>query len=83
MPQLLLLLSKEVVMLLVVAFAIALPFAYVVAESWLTHYSFRMEIEMWMLCFPILILLPIALMTVTSQTLKTAITNPIESLRHE
>jgi putative ABC transport system permease protein len=82
-PQLLLLLSKEVVMLLTIAFAIALPLAYGIGASWLTNYSFRLEIGMWMLVFPILILLPIALMTVTSQALRAALTNPIESLRHE
>lgn len=82
-PQLLFLLSREVVMLLTIAFMFSLPFAYMIAESWLTNYSFRMEVGMWMLIFPLLILVPIALLTVTSQTLKAALTNPVESLRHE
>jgi putative ABC transport system permease protein len=56
-PDLLLLLSRDLIKLLAIAYGIALPLAYVLATAWLIEYTFHTGIEMWMLMIPVFILL--------------------------
>jgi putative ABC transport system permease protein len=79
--SLLLLLSKDLFRLLAIAYGVALPLAYIMCSTWLTSYSFHTELAPWMLMLPLIILLPVAFITVSSQTLKAARSNPVESLR--
>ena len=81
--QLLLLLSREYTVLVVVANAIAWPAAYFVTQQWLRQYAYHAEVSL--LLFPAagLLGLLIAWITVSSQTLRTAAMNPVDSLRRE
>lgn len=78
---LVLLLSREYTVLVAIANAIAWPVAYFVMQQWLQEYAYHTEIPL--LLFPAagLLGLLIAWMTVSSQTLRAAAMNPVDSLR--
>lgn len=78
-----LLLSKDFIKLVVLAIVIASPIAWWVANQWLQNFAYRIKVEWWMLAVAGLLVLVIALLTVSFQAIKTAITNPVKSLRTE
>jgi putative ABC transport system permease protein len=80
---LLLMLSKEYVKLTVVAFVLATPIAYYLIDKWLQTFSYHIEIAWWMFVIPGVTVLAITLLTVSAQSLKTALSKPAESLRTE
>ena len=77
------LLSKDYIKLIFIASLLALPVAYWVMQQWLKNYAFRINIGWWLLLVPVLMVLLIALLTVSFQTVKAALTNPVKSLRYE
>jgi len=77
------LLSKDFIKLLFIASLMALPLAYWVMQRWLENYAFRIEISWWLLSVPIVFVLLISLLTVSFQTIRAALSNPINSLRNE
>ena len=77
------LLSKEIVILVVIAGAIAFPVAYVVISRWLETFAYRTEITWTIFAFSGLLVLMIALATVGYQSIRAALANPVESLRYE
>lgn len=77
------LLSRDLIKLVFIASLIALPMAYLVMQKWLQNYSFKIDISWWLLCVPVIAVLLIAVITVSFQTFKAAIVNPIQSLRYE
>jgi putative ABC transport system permease protein len=52
-------------------------------NEWLQNYAFRIEISWWLLALPLIIVLLLALLTVSLQTVKAAFRNPAKSLRYE
>ena len=82
-PGLILLLSKEFAWLVGVALAVAVPICYFAIDSWLQNFAFRNEISWWIFAVAGGLALAIALLTVSSQAIKAALTNPVESLRCE
>ena len=81
--QLLALISKEFLKLVMVAFVIAVPFAWWLMNSWLQNYDYRVQISIWIFCVVGFIVLLLALSVVSANTLKTALKNPVTSLRTE
>ena len=77
------LLSKDFILLVLIASFLALPLAYWVMHRWLENYAFRIEINGWLLALPVVLVLLLAVVTVSVQTIKTALTNPAKSLRYE
>ncbi|MFC5410143.1 ABC transporter permease [Larkinella bovis] len=77
------LLSHEFVLLLAVAFCLAAPLAYYVLSDWLQHYEYRTEISWWIFAVSGLGALLITLLTVSVQSIKAALVNPVKSLRSE
>jgi putative ABC transport system permease protein len=77
------LLSKEFVYLVLTAFVIATPIAYYFLQDWLTQYEFRTELSWWIFALAGLGVMVIALMTVSYQSIKAALINPVKSLRTE
>ncbi len=82
-PHILWLLSKESVVLVVVAFVFATPIMYYLSTLWLQNFSYKTEIEMWMFLSSGMISLAIAWATVAYKSYRVARTNPIEPLRGE
>ena len=81
--SILVLLSKDFVKLIFIAFILAIPVANYFMSEWLQNFAYKIEISWWMFIIPGLVVLLIALLSMVGQTLKAAHTNPVESLRNE
>ncbi|MFC2126611.1 ABC transporter permease [Bacteroidota bacterium] len=77
------LLTKESVVLLIISSVIAVPIAYWFVNNQLEEYANRIKITPWLFTVPVLIVILISLLTVAYQTVKTALANPVKSLRYE
>lgn len=77
------LISKEFLKWVLVANIIAVPVAYYFMSNWLENFAYRTEISIWVFILSGIIALVIALVTVSSQTIKAATANPVKSLRYE
>ncbi|MEP7373271.1 MAG: ABC transporter permease [Chitinophagaceae bacterium] len=77
------LLSKDFVRLVIIAILIASPLAWWVMNNWLKEFAYRITISWWMFVLAGSIAIVIAIVTVSFQAIKTAITNPVKSLRTE
>ena len=82
-PQIVLLLSKEFALLVVVAFALSVPFIYRAMNQWLDGFAYRIEISWGIFLAAGLAALGIAWLTVGYQSIKAAAANPVEALRYE
>ncbi|MBD0256460.1 MAG: ABC transporter permease [Cytophagales bacterium] len=76
-------LSKDFVVLVVIAFCIATPVTYHFLHQWLQQYPFRTEISWWIFAASGAGALLIALLTVSFQSIRAALANPVKSLRSE
>ena len=77
------LLYREFAFLLLIAFVIAIPLAWFTTSNWLQGYAFRINIHWLYFVFPFIFMVAIALITVSFQSIKAAIANPVKSLRTE
>ncbi len=77
------LLSKEFVVLVILACAIFIPIAYYSLTVWLQNYEYRMDLHWWFFGFAIAGALMITLVTVSFQAIKSVMMNPVKSLRDE
>ena len=76
-------LSRDFLKLILVAFIIAVPIAWYMMNNWLTDFAYRTDISWWMFGAAGLLVLMIAIVTVSFQVIKAAVANPIQSLRTE
>jgi len=77
------LLSKDFIKLVLIATAIAIPVAWYAMNSWLQDFAYRIELRWWMFALAGLLAVVIALITVSFQSVKAALVNPVKSLRSE
>ncbi len=77
------LLSKDFLRLVFIAILIAIPFAWWAMQSWLQSFAYHIEINWWVFVIAGLAAICIALLTVSFQAVKAAMTNPVKSLRTE
>jgi putative ABC transport system permease protein len=77
------LLSKDFVRLVVIAILIASPLAYYFMNMWLEAFAYRIDIQWWVFVATGAFVILIALCTVSFQAIKTALMNPVNSLRSE
>ena len=82
-PAILLLLTKDFIKPILISFAIAAPITYYLIYQWLQDYAFKIDISAWMFILPALAILVLALVTISTQTIKVASANPVKSLRTE
>lgn len=82
-PGIVLLLSRDFVKLVVIALCIAVPLAWFGMQQWLANYSHRIDISPWVFVVVGLSAIAIALATVSFQSVKAALMNPVKSLRSE
>lgn len=78
-----LLLSSGFVRLVLIAIAVATPIAWYVTHQWLQGYHYRVTIQWWWFGAAGLIAVVIALLAVSTQSIRAAMTNPVKSLRSE
>jgi putative ABC transport system permease protein len=77
------LLSKDFIKLVLLAFLIASPLAWYLMHQWLQDFAYRIDISPWIFLLASVIALLIALLTVSYQSIKAALANPVKSLRSE
>lgn len=77
------LLSKDFLLLVLVAFVIATPVAWYFLEQWLQDFPYRISITWWIFPLAGIVVLLIALITISVQTIRASLANPVKSLRTE
>jgi ABC-type antimicrobial peptide transport system permease subunit len=82
-PRLWSLLTREFVLLVGLAFFIALPISYFFMHQWLQQYAYRVSISPWIFLLTLAGALLITLLTVSFQSIRASLANPVKSLRSE
>uniref|UniRef100_UPI003593D857 FtsX-like permease family protein n=1 Tax=Persicitalea sp. TaxID=3100273 RepID=UPI003593D857 len=77
------LLSKDFLKLLLIAIVIASPIAWYAMNEWLADFAYKIEISWWVFALAAGLAVGIALLTVSFQSVKAALMNPVKSLRSE
>jgi len=77
------LLSKEFLILVFIAFVIASPVAYYFMDKWLQGFAYRIKIQWWVIAGAGGAAIVIAFITISFQSIKAALANPVKSLRSE
>jgi putative ABC transport system permease protein len=76
-------LSKDFLLLVIISQVIASPIAYYFMHNWLQHYTYRANMSLWIFAVTALGAIAITLLTVSYQSIKAALANPVNSLRSE
>jgi putative ABC transport system permease protein len=82
-PAILLLLSRDFLKLVLIAFLISFPVSWAVMHKWLEKFAYRISINWWVFALAGLGVTLIAMMTLGIQALRVALANPIKSLKEE
>ena len=77
------LLSRDFLKLVGIALIIAIPLAWYMSRQWLQNFAYSVQLHWWMFILPGLIAILIALLTVSFQSIKVALSNPVKALRYE
>jgi len=77
------LLSKDFVVLVILALVIASPIAFFTMQKWLQDFAYRIQISWWVFALAGTLSVLIALITISFQAIKAALANPVKSLRSE
>jgi putative ABC transport system permease protein len=77
------LLARDFLQLVVLAILLASPVAYFGMQRWLTDFAYRIDIQWWIFALAGLVALVVAFLTVSIQSMKAALANPVDSLRNE
>ena len=76
-------LSKDFVFIVLLAFVIAAPLAWWASYKWLENFAYRTNISWWVFALSGFAMLLIALLTLSIQTIRASMANPVKSLRTE
>lgn len=77
------LLAREYAVLMTMSLFVGIPISYYFAKNWLGNFAYHIELSWWMFFLPIVVLFLVIIIIVCVQSLKTAITNPVNALKHE
>jgi putative ABC transport system permease protein len=81
--EVMVMLNRDFVIWVVIAFLIATPIAWYVMHRWLENFAYKTELSWWIFALAGLLALGIALLTVSWQSWRAATRNPVEALRYE
>jgi len=76
-------LSKDFLKLVIISLLVAIPLSWIAANKWLENYPYRISLSWWMFAGAGMLVVLIALVTVSFQAIKAAVANPAKSLRTE
>ncbi|WP_339702448.1 hypothetical protein [Algoriphagus aquimarinus] len=77
------LLSKDFGKTVLLAILISIPLSLYLSNAWLDNFAFKIELQWWYFAVTGLLALMIAMLTVSFQSIRTALLNPVESLKSE
>jgi putative ABC transport system permease protein len=83
MAQLISVMSKDFVKLILIALLIALPVSAILLNQWLKNYAYHISLSWWMFLIPVVLVLLISMAVISKEIIKTALSNPVKSLRSE
>lgn len=78
-----LLLSKDYLKLILIAFVVAVPFSWWIMQHWLQNFAYHIHLRWWMPAAAGVMTLAVALLTVSLKAMQAARANPVEALRDE
>jgi putative ABC transport system permease protein len=81
--QIVSLISMDFILLVLIAFAVSAPVAWFGMNKWLQNFAYRTEISWWVFLLAGIVMVVIALLTLSLQTIRAAIANPVKSLKSE
>jgi putative ABC transport system permease protein len=81
--NIIMLFSKDYIKLLMIASVIGLPLSYYILNLWLENFAYKAAISWWLFILPICVVTFLAFLAVSVQIMRAALTNPVDSLRHE
>jgi putative ABC transport system permease protein len=81
--ELVVLLSKGFIKLVLISLVVASPVAWYFMNKWLESFAYRIDISWWMFAVAAVLAVLLALLTVSFQTVKAALSNPVQNLRAE
>jgi len=82
-PVIVKMLSKDFVKLVIISFLIAAPLAWLIMNKWLQGFAYRQNIQWWVLLVAGIGSLVITFITISTQSFKAAMANPVDSLKNE
>jgi putative ABC transport system permease protein len=77
------LLTTDFLRTVLIAAFIAMPVAYFVMEEWLSSYAVRIDLNVWVFVIAVIAIVFVAMITVSIQTIRSAMANPTDSLKQE
>ena len=81
--SLLILLSKDFVFLVLISLCLSIPLTYLIISDWLNGFAYRIDIGWEVFLLTGMISLLVAMLTIAYQTIRTALSQPAETLKHE
>jgi putative ABC transport system permease protein len=78
-----LMLSKNFLLLVLIGLIIAAPLSWYLMNNWLQDFTYRIDIKWWMFALPGILAISVAFVTISLQSLRVALANPVESIRTE
>ena len=81
--QILLMVSKDFIWLIAIALLLAVPFSWWLMRNWLQNFEYRIDIQWWVFVLAGALAITIAFLTISLQSIKAAMANPVNSLRTE
>ncbi len=76
-------LSREYLLLVAIGNLIAWPAAFVMMRSWLDNFAYRTSIALWIFLAAGILSIAVSMLTVSTQSVRAARTDPIRSIRYE
>jgi putative ABC transport system permease protein len=77
------LISKDFLKLVLLAGVVAIPIAWLMMHQWLQNFAYHIDVPVWVFIVTAVLSVVVALVTTSIQTIRSAIANPIKSLRSE
>ena len=81
--QILTLLSKEFIYLILIAFALSIPASYLLLDTWLNEFAYRVSLKAWPFLIAGFITLTVSMVTILYHAIKASLINPVDTLKYE
>ena len=82
-PNIITLLSKEFILLVLIAFVIAAPISWYLMTQWLNDFAYHITMPWWAFLLSAIVAIGITVLTIAFQSVKAAVGNPVDTLRNE
>jgi putative ABC transport system permease protein len=76
-------LSRDFLKMVMLGFLVAIPVAWYAMSQWLQDFAYRIDLEWWMFALAGIFAMAVAFFTISSQSIKAALANPVDSLKNE